>query len=75
MSRGSGVSGGSRLTKGPGGPSRELKLRLEDSGLHGTFDRGWCDQFPETWRRVLKGREQKQGKGLEPLQQFPDNRS
>ena len=38
MSRGSGVSGGSRLTKGPGGPSRELKLRLEDSGLHGTFD-------------------------------------
>lgn len=61
MSHGSGVSGGSHLTKGPGGPSRELDLRLEDSGLHGAFGREWCDQCPEIWRRILKGQEQKPG--------------
>lgn len=60
-SLGSGVFGGSHLIKGPGGPSWELDLSLEGSGLHGAFGRAWCDQFPAIWRSVLKGQSRSQG--------------
>ena len=63
--------GGSHLIKSPGGPSRELDLCLEGSGLHGVFCREWCDQFPAIWRRVLKGQEQKPGERSRALCKVP----
>lgn len=72
----SGVVGGGRFTKGPGGPSRVFDFCLEGRGTGGCLQRAlsreWCDQSYQKFKGGFrKDRSRSREKGLESFATVP----